>query len=316
MAVHAVSAMSGNGERAATGGWRRAPLVVLLLAIGLGGCAARGPAAPVQEFYAGPTLTMPQLLSRLREHNAMLSTLYARHYTQGDVFDSEANRLRFINAEGDLFYRKPDQIWVRGKKGPVDVLEVGSDGQRYWMTDFSTNTHWWGTYAHVQRAGSGRIPIRPDVLLEVIGVGDIDDDMERTPVPTLRFNNDLDVYMVVWNSRMPEHWYAQKEIWYDRRSLLPLKVVLYDPAGRVIVRANLTEHRAVEIADTPEARWPKVATRYDLLLPETLSRISIEFRQMMLRTRTGQPKEGLIRYPEEPGVPADRVIRMDEETRR
>jgi len=50
----------------------------------------------------------------------------------------------------------------------------------------------------------------------------------------------------VWNVRVPDRYVAQKEVWYDRKTKLPIKVLLFDPNGRVVLRADLSKHKPVQ----------------------------------------------------------------------
>ena len=67
----------------------------------------------------------------------------------------------------------------------------------------------------------------------------------------MRFNNDADAYMFLWNVKLPDRWAVQKEIWYDRATLLPKLVLLFDENGRVVLRAYLSNYKSVEVANVP-----------------------------------------------------------------
>lgn len=282
--------------------------VMALLVLLLGGCAGR-PARPVG--YYGPTLPITALLAQVNANNQAIPTLFARHYIEADIVDPKTKKSRFVNTGGDLFVHKPRELLLRGKKDVAgEVFQLGSTPERYWMSVFvDEDTMWWGYYRNIGKPCAQDMPIRPDAVGEVLGIGDIGADLLDTPIPTLRFNNDLDVYMLVWNAKLPDRWFAEKEIWYDRATLRPRKVLLFDRDGRVILRANLSEHRQVEVPGKPRENWPWMATRYELYFPETRSTMTMKLSDMALTSRTGQPKAGMIRFPEEPDVA--KVIQID-----
>ena len=58
----------------------------------------------------------------------------------------------------------------------------------------------------------------------------------------MRFNNFADAYMVDWLEPAGDHWVVDKEIWYDRRTLLPQRVLLFDGQGRVALWARLSNY--------------------------------------------------------------------------
>jgi len=81
-----------------------------------------------------------------------------------------------------------------------------------------------GRYALVANYSSGSVamlPIRPDGLIEILAIDQIPTNFLQPPVPTMRFNNDADVYMLNFNVQLPDRWTVHKEVWYDRQSLLP-----------------------------------------------------------------------------------------------
>ena len=145
----------------------------------------------------------------------------------------------------------------------------------------------------------------------MLGIGDVSTNLLQPPIPTLRFNNDLCVYMVIWNEPLADRWIAQKEIWYDHHTYRPRKIILYDGNGRVILRANLANHEPVEVQGMPRERWPALATSYDLFFPETKSTMTLRLREPALVSKTGHPRQGTVVFREESDV--SNVIQIDAE---
>ena len=76
------------------------------------------------------------------------------------------------------------------------------------------------------------------------------------------------------------------------------------------MRANLQNHKPIEVANVPKEKWPKIATRYDLLFPETKSTMILKLSDMALVSKTGHPKAGTITFKDDPDV--SKVIQVDE----
>jgi hypothetical protein len=115
----------------------------------------------------------------------------------------------------------------------------------------------------------------------------------------MRFNNDEDAYMLVWNKPLTSRWVAEKEVWYDRKTKLPKLILLFDANGRIILRAYLRDHQ-----DVPETGG-KIATSYDLYFPENKSRMSFrltDVKPYITNKRLRIPNPGSFAFPEEPGV--------------
>ena len=283
---------------------------LILAAALLSGCRI---APPPTQGYFGPTLPMTEVVARVNQNNVALPTLFARHYVEANLWDAQKKQYRFINADGDLFVRKPLELLMRGRKDIAgEVFEMGSDGERYWLKVFQNeDQEWWGWLRNAGKPCAQQMPVQPDLVGEVLGIGDINTDFLKAPVPTMRFNNDKDVYMFVWSAQLPDRWYAQKEIWYDRKTFLPLKVLLFDHDGRIILVANLTQHRPVNVGGGAAA--PQIATHYALFFPETKSTMTIKLSDVAMLSKAGQPKPGMIRFREDPRIPPERVIQIDKD---
>jgi hypothetical protein len=264
------------------------------------GCA-RGHQAAQNMGYDGPTESMAAVISHINANNRAIPTLYAKHYLEASIFDRSTNKTTFVNASGDLFVYKPREMLLRGKKDGVGkVFEMGSTREQYWFTVFIDNpTQWWGNIRNIGKKCSAEIPIRPDLIGEVLGIGNINSQLMELPSPTMRFNNDLDVYMFVWSNRLPDHWYAEKEIWYDRGTYRPRKVLLFDDNGRIVLRANLGEYRQIPVANVSSAQQPWIATSFHLYFPENRSTMTLTLSDLSLTTKTGAPKPGTIVFKEE-----------------
>ena len=268
------------------------PLHIGLLLLGLfAGCAARP--EPIK-VYTGPTLPLEQLITRINQNNKPLPTLFARHNVEANI--NHKGKTRFVNADGDLFVRKPRELYLRAKKGALtNVFEMGSTPEMFWFTQYvDESTRWWGRHRNVGKPCADEMPVRPDLFGEVLGINDQDENLLNEPVPTVQYNNDLDVYMISWHARGPDRWWTEKQVYFDRATLLPRKVLLFDRNGRVVLRANLSNHQAVQVEGIPREQWPKIATIYQLLFPDTGSTMDVRLSDMALRTDTGQPAEGMI----------------------
>lgn len=266
----------------------------LLLALILVGCGA--PTKPA--LYTGPTEPIYDVLGQINANNAAIPTLWARHYFEATVVD-ENKKSHFVNGEGILLYRAPGEMRLVGKKDLAGtIFELGSTSETFWLQLVpEIDTLWYGAHKNVGKPCMEAMPIRPDLVMQVLGVGTIDTDLNQPPVPVMRFNNDSDAYMLVWNAKLADRWIAQKEIWYDRVSKLPKLVLLFDATGRVVLRAYLSKHKQIELTGASEVNWPSVATEYKLYFPDTGTKMNFELQDITLANK-GVPNERSIRLPD------------------
>jgi hypothetical protein len=171
---------------------------------------------------------------------------------------------------GNLLYRAPREVLITGGHDlKPKIVEIGSNHDLYWMSikDPGPDTAWWGRYKYLGADCVKPIPVRPDRVLEVLGISEISENFVGLPVPVMRFNHDRDEYMLTWIAPTPDHWWAMKEVWYDRQTKRPTHVMLFDADGRVELSAWLSKQQPVEIPNTPREQWPTIATDFRLYFP-------------------------------------------------
>ncbi|HEV2293370.1 MAG TPA: hypothetical protein VGR35_05910 [Tepidisphaeraceae bacterium] len=281
---------------------RRICIAILLLAVGLvqSGCGPRPPRP--REVYSGPTKSIGEVVSIINANNQRLQTLYLNHQFAAEIVertkDGEPRRTK-IDGGGVVMYQSPDNLFMNGRH-PLGgkIFEIGANPQRYWLgvPHEKVDTIWWGEMRHLGKPCVADIPIRPDLLMEVLGVFTIDSNLARFPAPVMRFNHDEDAYMFTWILPQADRFIAVKEVWYDRQTMRPKRVKLFDAEGRVLVSAFLSQHRRVKIDDVPESEWPHVPGRYELFFTEDRSRMTIEVDDAYLRYK-GAPDARVFRMP-------------------
>ena len=295
---------------------RLSAATLTLLVVLATGCAPRKSAEPggPAPLYTGPTEPMAEVVAAINANNAALPTLWARHYFEANIVDADGKK-QFVNGDGVLLYKQPQGMRLVGEKtGVGKVFEIGSDDERYWLSMTPPNQPsrmWWGWYRNLGKpcVDARSMPIRPDLVLQVLGVSTVNTNFLEPPVPTMRFNNDARAYMFVWNVPLRDRWVAQKEIWYDLETKRPRLVLLFDADGRVVLRAQLAKHEPVELPGVPEAQWPVVARQYKLYFPDTGSTMTFDLDEVEPERR-GVPTRRGIAFPQDPNV--DEVTQLDE----
>lgn len=266
--------------------------VTLLLA----GCVSPGPKIIP---YIGPTQSMAEVVQDVNANNSKIKTLWATHSFEATLVDDK-NKSHSFSGDGYLLFTKPDNMLLTAQ-GIIKFFEIGSNDEQYWFTAFpdDVSTQWWGEKAKLNDETARQIPIRPDLLMEVLGVNSIDEDFLQMPVPVMRFNNDARAYMFVWSRPMGNHWVAIKEVWYDVETKLPKLVLLFDAKGRIILRAYLSDPKTIE------GTTAKMQSRYDLFFPENKSQMSFHLTQIKESIKKGRviiPNPGSFDFPSDPGV--------------
>jgi len=161
-------------------------LVALLLATTFAGTGCGGPAKgkPARAYW-GTTLAMTDVVQRINQNNQEIPTLWASHGYKATVVDDHKKTHTFTG-DGALLYRGPREMRLIGNKEFVGtVFEVGSTNDRFWLKLVpEVDTMWWGNYRNLGKPCAQEIPLRPDLVVEVLGVGTIDTNFNTLPAPT------------------------------------------------------------------------------------------------------------------------------------
>jgi hypothetical protein len=285
-------------------------LAALLFAGSLAGCT-RALVKP-RLAYEGPTDPMVDVVAAINRNNAAVPTMWASVGYKATVVDDK-KRPHTANGDGVLMYRAPRDMRLVGyMTGAGTIFELGSTADRYWLVlKPEMETMWWGRHRNVGKpCVSQDIPIRPDLVMEVLGVATINTNFNEVPAPTMRFDNERDVYAFVWNGKLPDRWAALKEVWFDRATKLPIRVLLYDVNGRVTLRAELAGHKPVEVPGRQRGEWPKVASQYNLYFPDSGTVMEFHLGDVMLDKR-GTPTRKGIDFPDPRKAGVRDVIQVD-----
>ena len=266
--------------------------IPIAFAVLICGCGAR---CPTPNPYYGPTDSMVEVVRAINDNNSKIKTLRAKHTFEATLVD-EKGKSHSFSGDGYLLFMKPENLLLTAD-GIIKFFEIGSNDEQYWFTAYpdEVSTQWWGDKSKLTDQSAKQIPIRPDLLLEVLGVSTIEENLLQPPVPVMRFNNDARAYMFVWSKPVANRWVAVKEVWYDLETKLPKLVSLFDINGRIILRAYLSEPKSIEETAA------KMPSKYDLFFPENKSQMTFRLTDLKPRIKN-IPNPGSFNFPAEPGV--------------
>ena len=263
-------------------------ILLALAIVALAGCRGEPIAVVGEEAYLPPTLSLPQLVERVNANNARLPSLVAGGYFEAVLVEEPGGRpTPPINGTLNLLHLKPDRLRLAAKKDLAgNVFELGTDGERFWMHLPLEDLLFTGTFAGVDERAAATLPVRPDLILQVLGVNLLPTQLDDFPAPVLEYDPDGRTYMVrfVEPAVLGEpRLKVAKQVWYDAprdlsRTPRPLKVILSDDDGRPVLAAYLSDHQRV--GDGPDA--PLVATQFALFFPETGSKMLLRLDELAL----------------------------------
>ena len=280
-------------------------LLVITLAALSAGCVAHPQG---RQPYFGPTLPLTDIIHQINERNTAVTSLWSSGTFSAHLIDPQTKKKTDGDGDLTLLYQPKKNLRVVGKVLTQKVFDIGGNDDRYWLILPTEDVMWWGYTRLIGQGRASQLPIRPDLLPEVLAVTPLETDLLKEPAPTLRFNNDQDCYMVTWNVQLSDRWAVQKEVWYDRATLQPRLVLLFDPNGRVALRAYLSKFQPIYLGNGKNG--PQIASQFDMLFPESGSKFSITLKQLE-DSHNNAPNGRSFAFPgDRAGV--SRTIQIDE----
>jgi len=260
-----------------------------------------------------PTQAMAMVVNAINANNEKIPSLWAT-LNYSATINVEGHVHSVSGDDGVLLYQavngRPTNLRLRGNKefvGPV--FDMGCNGRQFWVEVVpGAHTMWWGNYDDLRRLKPDRlpIPVRPDLVLEVLGVRTIQTDFRAMPAPIMRYDGAADAYVFLFAVEAPDRWYAQKEVYYDRGTLRPRRVVLYDLEGRPVLDARLSKDVKVTVDGQGATNWPLVAGDYKLFFPDSGSRMEFTLKDVRLEKAGPRgmpvPNENSFRLPDVQGT--------------
>jgi hypothetical protein len=279
-------------------------LICIALGALAGGCRSTSIQQPAT-YYTGPTLPLDQLLAAINQNNARINTVNA----SGTFLLSTPDEGE-LNGQITLLYTKPDKLRVFLDKDAIGrVSDLGTDGSQFWMVVKGKNSTTWHGKNFGPAESNPNVPIAPQLLADVLGVATLNLDLLAQPIPTMRFNPDYDCYMLTWHQPLRDRWVTLREIWYDRATLEPRRIWLFDRNGRVILRAKLGATEVMTVKDQSAAQ-PRMARNFELFFPETRAKFNFNLDSVR-DERRGLPKDISYRFNPQ-AQDTDRIINLDQ----
>jgi hypothetical protein len=219
---------------------RSATAILILVALAAAGCGPmRGPAAQVPAAL-GPAEV-------LAAHNAWADSIQHVWSRAGLMIDmpnpqKQGERGRY-DMDGHLFLRKPEDLYLHGQVMGQEVFAMGMNAERFWLwVRPKVNKVWTG-----RRGGQGerQFVLAAEDLMSALGMFRI----ALGPNDLATFDVMPAQYVLTQQRDFAGRRVPWRRIWFDRRSLRPVRVDLYDEDGRSLLMAELLKYEPVGRTD-------------------------------------------------------------------
>ena len=260
-------------------------LVAMIVAsLGVSGCR-RSEAKPNSDRrFTGPVEPLDLVVARFNQNVRPIQTLWAAGNYEANLVDEQGKKT-FVNGDASVLFAAPGKFRFFMNKIGNRLFDAGTDGEKFWLVGYEgVDQAWAGSIDALNRPGAPVLPVRPDLLAQVLGVSLMPTDLLGSVVVTQRFNPDVDVYMLTFaqiDEFRQDRYRVTREVWLDRKTLLPTFVFLFDSDGQVALRARLGDHQPVQLGQASV----RIARRFDLLFPQSKSTLTLKLSDMKPKNR-------------------------------
>jgi len=251
------------------GAGREAWGVAASLAVWLAGCLPEAPP------LAPPPAPLAEVVARVNANNQRVEGVYGAHCALAGVLSDENGRARRVDMQGPLRYGKPRQFYLDLKAfgGLAGGATIGSNAERYWVAidGGELDNFVWGKYEHLDEPDVREFPLRPDLLMEALGVNPLPAARGGLLEPVRRSSSDYDELIYL---RFTEdgRLVIDREYYLDRRPpFLIRRIVMRDAVGAEAMEARLNDYKRIGgdgplTAKTIQLSWPAQQARLELKL--------------------------------------------------
>lgn len=285
-------------------GWRLLPVASLgMVLAALSGCIDG------DEPGAGPVEQQEPIevvVRRVNQNNGAMDFVLRGVGSASGRYLKSNGKTEPFSQSAKLLYRRPRDLYLKLEHTlGEDVMEIGSNQGEFWVWKrIDNDVYWWGRHDQMDPQAEADLPIRPDHLVEVIGLGDL--PVQADPVRGPLFEVLPERYQFTFlDNRGGGALRAAKRVRVDRRPPFLVREVDYlRPNGRPSMTAKLSRYRTVD--------GTSVLVPHHVVLdwPDRRERLELEFNRMD-RFEDVRKAAAQFRSPREQGRDVGEQIRVD-----
>jgi len=292
------------GSNGVIGRGRWFATVSLCLAVsGLVGC----PPQRQTDLTVGPVVPMAEAVAALNGNNETFGAgLQGIGYARGHFRDEQGKR-RSFDCDAKLLVIPPRHLrFDLQSLGQTQVL-FGSNEQMFWLHVVpELDTYWWGHYRDIDPARVDGVPLRPDMVVDAMGIQRVWPDTRGSAGPFQRIEGEHQQLLFIAYDKEGQG-VLYKEYWLRRAAPRVIDEILYrDRDGRIVMRSRLSDYRKFE------KTGPWLAHRIDVDWPLEESELRLTISQWRANPKLHTRLRGFI-APHERGKTFRRVIHINDE---
>ncbi len=235
-----------------------------LLFVGLAGCPDDRAIEPWQPMHV--------VVSRINENNAKLDYMLKATGSAKGTLAEPGGAPSSFDLNSLVLYRKPRGLFMKLEHTfQPRLIELGSNDEEFWFWDRRSNppVYKWGRHDRMAADAGGELRLRPDQLLEVLGLNELPIEPQGERGPYFRVFPEYYELVFLEEDASGRRYIAEAVHVGRREPFLPEDILFYAPDGHPVLIAKLSDYKAVEAGGVLAPRmirvdWPEDASWFEL----------------------------------------------------
>ena len=228
------------------------------------------PGCPPPAVKPGVPLQLHEAIGKVNRNSAGIDVcLKANAHANGYWADQTGGR-RAFNSDATVLVIAPSHLYGTFKVLGSEELLLGSNADKYWLyIKRDENTYRVGTYTRLDESEASSLPIRPDMLIEALGLNPLPETTVGTAGPVQRITDDHQQLLFLAYTDEGQG-IVTKEYWLDRfEPRLIRRIVFRDPMGQTIMCSQLDDYKPLTdggplLPGEVHVRWPLEGSELEL----------------------------------------------------
>lgn len=245
--------------------------VFLAVLSGLPGCGSDQEIGMIEQEQQ-----LRPVIQRVNENSAAMNFLLRG--LQGSAsgkYLKASGKLDSFSMTAKLLYRNPRDLFLKLEHTLGGDMEIGSNEREFWVWNkIDEDRYWWGLHENLGPTEQANLPIRPDHIVEVLGLGGIPSEFQPGQEPDFRVLPDrYELRFKGGSSTGGEQ--VEKVLFIDRRPPYLIRQLQYlRPGGSVALDAKLSDYQVVEGSSV------RAPHKIEMFWPHRGERMELEFGRM------------------------------------
>jgi len=287
-------------------GIRLLALVSLGLAwVGLAGCGFGRGFATGESGAVEPEESLEVVIGRVNENSARVDFILRGVGKADGKYLRADGKLEPFHQDAKLLFRRPRDLYLELEHSlGEDIMQIGSNSREFWVwKKVQKDRYWWGEHDQLDPHEYADLPVRPDQLVDIIGLGNLPTSVDPKTGPLFEVLPDR-YQLTFLDSNGSGSPYPVKRVMIDRRSPYLVREVLYlSPTGR--------QHTVARLSNYGYARGTSAQVPYRIRIewPSRGEILELDFSR--LERHEGRNIHRYFTSPRQRGLRVGEEIRVD-----